>query len=274
MPIRVYWWKNVFNFGDWLTPYLLEKWGLHFEYASLRSAQLISVGSTLSMTLNVFDLLWRAKKLVVLGSGLMFNPQWSMTYYLRLQFLDIRLVRGELTKMALLKFIQRNIPCGDPGLLASSFYNKELVAKAYSVGLIPHHSRYEQFAKLTLPIGWRLIDPRTSKCEAVFENICQCELIMSESLHGLVVADSFEIPNVWLYNTDLHVGGDFKFRDYFSSIDRSPSLCYRVEDLSEIVTVTPSHLFRQSFQMNPKKLQGIKETILGEFNRYAQSKVF
>lgn len=125
MTIKVYWWRDALNFGDWITPYLLKKLGLNFEYAPIRRAQLISVGSTVSMALNVLDLIWRSKKMVVLGSGLILNPKWSITYYLRLRLLDIRLVRGPLTRQAISKFIKQDIPCGDPGLLVSSYYEKK-----------------------------------------------------------------------------------------------------------------------------------------------------
>ena len=268
MSIKVFWWKEVPNFGDWITPYLLEKLGVKYECAPLSKASLIAVGSILNMALNVSTLLWRSKKLVVLGSGLMFDSKWPIMYYLRLRFLDIRLVRGPLTKRAILKFINQDIPCGDPALLASSFYDKKSVKKSYAIGLIPHHSRYSEFSRLILPLGWLLIDPRRVNCEDVFKSICQCDLIVSESLHGLVVSDSFEIPNVWLYNRDLHIGGNFKFLDYFLSIGRPPSLCFEVNHLSQITTSTQSELISQSFQINHIQLQDMQEAILWQFNQY------
>ena len=151
---------------------------------------------------------------------------------------------------------------------------KNQIKNKYKVGLIPHHTSYEAFAKLTLPSDWILIDPRITSCDFIFEKICQCELIISESLHGLVVSDSFEIPNIWLYNRDLHAGGDFKFRDYFLSIGRTPSLCYRVDQISKVLTATTSQLASHTFQMNTQVLHAIKMTILCEFNRYAKSKLF
>ena len=274
MRIKVYWWRSTLNFGDWITPYLLDKFGLHYEYALLRNADLICVGSILTLALNLPDLLWRFRKLVVLGSGLIHDPKWSIFYYIKFKFLDVRLVRGPLTKQAIVKFLRHDVPCGDPGLLASSFYDKNQIKNKYKVGLIPHHTSYEAFAKLTLPSDWILIDPRITSCDFIFEKICQCELIISESLHGLVVSDSFEIPNIWLYNRDLHAGGDFKFRDYFLSIGRTPSLCYRVDQISKVLTATTSQLASHTFQMNTQVLHAIKMTILCEFNRYAKSKLF
>ena len=277
MSTKVYWWNSPLNFGDWITPYILGRFGVNFEYALLRNADLISVGSILGWALNLKYLLWyllfRSKKIVVLGSGLMRYPKFSILHYIKFKFLDVRLVRGPLTKQAVLRFLGNNVPCGDPGLLAATFYDKPLLTVKYKVGLIPHHSSYEEFSKLSLPLDWLLIDPRTSNCDFIFESICQCQLIISQSLHGLIVSDSFQIPNIWLYSRDLHAGGDFKFRDYFLSIGRSPSLCYRVDNISEVITASDSEFSSLSFQIDSQVLHAVSSTILSEFKRYVQSEL-
>ena len=50
------------------------------------------------------------------------------------------------------------------------------------------------------------------------EDIDKCDFILSSSLHGIIVADSFNIPNAWIYLTDKVIGKGFKFHDYFSAI--------------------------------------------------------
>ena len=54
----------------------------------------------------------------------------------------------------------------------------------------------------------------------VCRDISGCERILSSSLHGLIIADSFSIPNrrIGFYNNLK--GGDFKFEDYASALGR------------------------------------------------------
>ena len=65
-----------------------------------------------------------------------------------------------------------------------------------------------------------VIDFRTDDAFYVFKEMNKCAVILSQGLHGLIFADSFGIPNAWLDFGSLHMGGEFKFYDYFSSIRR------------------------------------------------------
>ena len=55
------------------------------------------------------------------------------------------------------------------------------------------------------------------KWEHVVIYIISCKYILSSSLHGLIISDAYNIPNIWLDEYKLNEG-DFKFKDYFLSI--------------------------------------------------------
>lgn len=128
-------------------------------------------------------------------------------------------VRGPLSRAALLN---AGIACpavyGDPALLLPRFFNPE-VAKRYTVGIIPHYvdkghpwlARYRgDHRVLIINIEGRIRD--------FVREVKSCDVILSSSLHGLICADAYGVPNAWVRFSDKVIGGDFKFRDYSQSI--------------------------------------------------------
>lgn len=66
------------------------------------------------------------------------------------------------------------------------------------------------------------IDPRIYKDWHDFiDQICSCEIILSSSLHGIIIADAYQIPNIWITLTHQeHPDDNFKFKDYFLSVGK------------------------------------------------------
>ena len=111
-----------------------------------------------------------------------------------------------------------NCILGDPGLLVSKIYPNN-VQKKYKLGIIPHYSEKTDFNKQIIKLSqndYKIIDIQQD-VKFVVEEICQCECILSSSLHGLIFADSYNIPNRQLIISDKLAGGDYKFRDYYSA---------------------------------------------------------
>lgn len=126
---------------------------------------------------------------------------------------EITAVRGPLTRKYLLSL---GIDCpevyGDPALLLPLHYRPNS-DKKYKLGLIQHVSekpvQIEGCHSISLSVYKRWTD--------VIDEICSCEAIASSSLHGLILAEAYRIPNVWLSSPDLF-GGVFKFHDFFQSL--------------------------------------------------------
>lgn len=137
-------------------------------------------------------------------------------------------VRGPLTRKVLL---EQGVDCpeiyGDPALLVSKYYQPE-VKKKYKYGFIAHVSNLDKVEHLLLddmPIKDRedtlIIDlSKYDKWTDIPDQICSCESIISSSLHGLIMAEAYNIPNVWIEFGKPLIGGHFKFHDFFTSIGR------------------------------------------------------
>lgn len=109
---------------------------------------------------------------------------------------------------------------GDGGLLMPLLF-PEPVAVQYQLGVIPHIVDYATMAPaFAAHRDVRLINLRedvASVCQA----IKSCAYVISSSLHGLIVADAFGIPNVHVMVEPTRlIGGLHKFEDYYSVFDR------------------------------------------------------
>lgn len=134
-------------------------------------------------------------------------------------------VRGPMTRNELLK-VGYSCPeeYGDPALLFPLVYNPKNIEKKIKFGVIPHYIDYATKDGLSIinslrDNGVKIIDI----CSGVYEFINQLlevENVLSSSLHGLIVSDAYNIPNVRIKITDGIIGGDFKFNDYFLSVGR------------------------------------------------------
>ena len=111
-----------------------------------------------------------------------------------------------------------------PALLLPRFFNPTVVKK-YKVGIIPHFSdkRHPWVESYRNDPRVLIIDIE-SGIGNVVRAIKSCEMILSSSLHGLVCADAYGIPNVWIKLSDKLLGGSFKFRDYRLSINAAEAV--------------------------------------------------
>ncbi len=213
-PLRVYWWNEhdnfyhgkVNNFGDLVTPDLIRAlFHREVEWAPIAECELLATGSILGIANGKGNYVW--------GSGFIEDGAWFNP--------DLRYVavRGKLSR-ARLGERWRKLPLGDPGILASLVY-PATGEKSDKIGVVPH------YVDVGLPVVKRLqtderfivIDPRQAPAE-VARAIARCRLVLSSSLHGLIFADSYRVPNARLVFSDNLTGGDYKFLDYDSGVDK------------------------------------------------------
>lgn len=145
-------------------------------------------------------------------------------------------VRGKYTldavKMCNPNYDTNNIVLGDPGLLLSFLvknYNKQVCSK-FKYGLILHmidkQFINDYFTKDFLD-DILIIDIETDDFYNLSLQICQCEIIISSTLHGIIFANSFNKPTIYINlnkeGKSLMPKDNIKFYDYYSifNIDNS-----------------------------------------------------
>ncbi len=216
-PIKLYWWNDAPNFGDALNPLLVEHVsGRPVEWASNDDCELFALGSVMKQARRG-NHKKKDHKPTIWGTG-MIGPQ-------RLDFLGnvtFAAIRGPAT--AALLGIDFNL-FGDPGLLVSELASDK-IQPGDDIGIVPHHGQYgnaktvaalDHLSKLP---NVKIIDVRDNQAMNVVDQIHSCRHIFSESLHGLIVADSLGIPNTWVKGGAIHGTPNFKFLDYYLSIGR------------------------------------------------------
>ncbi|HBJ38236.1 MAG TPA: hypothetical protein DDZ51_26475 [Planctomycetaceae bacterium] len=225
VPLR--WHIGRPNFGDDLNPYFFGKLlsdSVHFANQARR--HLLGIGSIVN-TVNAGS--------IVVGSGLL-SPEMNP----KLSAMRIISLRGYRTAESI-----GYDPgyYGDPALLVARLFPQS-IQPTYRLGLIPHHSQAKQWRPLvksgsngtfahSFGINARnhdakvmgesrsrqdvlYIDPSWHPLR-VIDSIRSCQGILSQSLHGLIIADAYGIPNGWLSPDPQMEGGEFKFEDYYST---------------------------------------------------------
>ncbi|MDO5712474.1 MAG: polysaccharide pyruvyl transferase family protein [Micrococcales bacterium] len=122
-------------------------------------------------------------------------------------------LRGELTRDRMGN--PSVVALGDPGLLIRRRIRRQ--QPRWDVGVVPHYVHREDpgLRKLLhgFPGSTRVVDVQRHPA-VVARQIAACRTIVTTSLHGLITADSFGIPAVWLTMPTQLYGGDFKFHDH------------------------------------------------------------
>lgn len=130
-------------------------------------------------------------------------------------------VRGPLTRK---KLLEQGVECpevyGDPALFFPKFYQPK-IKKKYKLGIIPHYVDKNHIWLRNLEKNKEILILDVEKGITPFvDDLLSCEKIASSSLHGIIAADAYKIPSIWIKFSDKVVGEGFKFKDYFMSVGR------------------------------------------------------
>lgn len=214
-----YWRKNKLvgqedNLGDYLAVILVEQMKKRLEIDDgkklKKTRHLYAVGSILQAGYQ---------NATVWGSGFLEDPVGGKLAYLMhgkpLRKLDVRAVRGPLTRSALLK-LGHNCPevYGDPAILMPLFYQPQKTNEKKPYVIVRHFSdKNKQASDLNI---------LTTDYQSFIDSLCHSERVVSSSLHGIILAEAYGIPAVlYLPESSESELTLYKYKDYYMGTGRS-----------------------------------------------------
>lgn len=232
--VKAYWYDNNHNFGDILNPILIHNLSnkniLWIDPELYQYKNYFTIGSILDKV-NQYSIVW--------GTG--FISQESKCNE---KPLKVCAVRGPLTRQRLLEL---EIDCpeiyGDPALLLPYIYTPK-TEKKYKLGIIPHYvDKNNLWLKQIKNPDVLILDIQRDSPFDFIDQLYSCEMIASSSLHGLIVADAYGIPSLWLEFSNKVVGKGFKFLDYFLSVGRADTEPFVIKEDSSLDEIMNSFTY-------------------------------
>lgn len=209
--VDLFFWKpecGQLNFGDHLARVIVTKLlasqGHLLEEETAESHRLFAVGSVLHFAQDG-DVVW--------GSGV--NGKVDPRQH-RFRKLDVRAVRGPLTREFLMaRGITVPEVFGDPALLLPTLFPQRFarhVKSRYVVVPNLHDLKLAQEARMR-----HVVSPMWSWNRCVTA-ILEGELVISSSLHGIIIAEAYGIPARYLRLSDTE--NIYKYNDYMLGTGR------------------------------------------------------
>ncbi|CAK0743148.1 putative Polysaccharide pyruvyl transferase [Azospirillaceae bacterium] len=203
------WWHYSDNFGDCLTPYLLnkitQKEVKYTNPSELESDIYCLTGSLLNEDLSGCN---------ILGLGSAF-PDFSLKCSPKTNFLSIR---GPLTKEIVEKQGYKVEMVGDGAFLLPIVYNPK-IDKQFKLGIMQSWVDIELVRSMYGEEKEVLIIDMMRPVETVINDILKCELTISGCLHGLITSMIYKIPSYHVKLSNKMMGNGFKFEDFKKSVN-------------------------------------------------------
>lgn len=206
--INLHWWKmqgELQNVGDYISSVVVD---YAKQYHNLsgdmpkdnKTKHLYAIGSIVD---------GGYQNATIWGSGLLHGKDKYI--WRNIRKLDVRAVRGPKTRAVLL---DNGYKCseiyGDPATLMPRIYQPINTEKKRKFGLI-YCCRYDAQNEMS-------ISPLVKDYREFIDQIVQCEKIISSSLHGIILAESYGVPAILLCEKNMNL---FKYEDYYSSTGRT-----------------------------------------------------
>lgn len=205
--VNLDYWDESNNLGDTLSPvvvnYMLDLRDTKLNTTIDGKKHLYAIGSIL--TAGIQDA-------TVWGSGVL---NAKLTYRLERRKLDIRAVRGPITRAILIDY-GYSVPeiYGDPAIIMPEIYKAVPLKNRKKYGLITHKDyilkekyKEKEIARLNIC---------TDDYQGFLDQLVSVDIVISSSLHGIILAEAYGVPAILLKpQIDM-----VKYYDYYYSTGR------------------------------------------------------
>ncbi|MDY7029697.1 MAG: polysaccharide pyruvyl transferase family protein [Spirochaetota bacterium] len=208
-------WIRGQNFGDYISGIVVAETArkLGLKRSNIPAGQkLLAIGSVLHFAQNG-DIIW--------GTGI--NGKISRERH-AFSTLDVRMVRGPMTRGFLVQkgMIVEDV-FGDPALLLPTLFPGITRKTTPNKIIVLPNLNELALVKKKVPKTMRIVSP-LAHWKRVVHEILTSELVLSSSLHGIILSEAFGVPVRFV----MPAGGEtlFKYQDYFLGtgrhLDRPP----------------------------------------------------
>lgn len=191
-----FWFRRDNNYGDVMTPFILNKLGVKHRFGLQHAAKALMIGSIAKLANPNRE---------IFGSGFIraADPVCKDAKY--------HWLRGPLSRKMVID-AGGTAPeiYGDAALLMPEFVPAS--EKEHDIGYIPHHVDYNLIKE-----GFK-VDLTKGSIEHITREITKCRKVISSSLHGIIIAHAYGIPAAWVKLSDNLTGDGMKFHDHYQSL--------------------------------------------------------
>lgn len=223
--MKLFYWSAIRNFGD-----LLNAWLWHRLIPECFDDDPSTVFLGIGTILNQNHGIERLPRKVVMGSGVGYG---------KLPVLDsswqIYCLRGPRSVRAL--GLSPDLAITDPALLARRFVSAPERGPRFTFAFMPHfHHNLDAWRCVCADVGIAYINPQ-EEVETVIARICDCEVLLTEAMHGAIISDALSRPWVPVRIDDRIL--DFKWLDWCDSV----GLEYKPQRLPRLFELPPDNDF-------------------------------
>lgn len=220
-------WNLGDSLGNVISSWMLDKKNLSFSTEVKKKKFLNTVGS------NIFQ---SYQNTTIWGSGVMYEPQssWKYLSYYPFRKLDVRAVRGPLSREVIMNF-GHSCPevYGDPAILMPLIYQPNFEGGVKrDVLVVPQFIAEKEIRNDNQDFD--MISMNTNDYKFVIDEIVSSKLVVTSSLHAVILAEVYGVPAVLFRSLNKVV--DFKYHDYYESTGRTVHIA---DTLNEALSIQP-----------------------------------